>query len=1015
MAEDAGSIYSEIRVRLDKLGTDISQAEAQIKKMGSSLDAQTGKDSDKIEKNYTDAFKGINIGAAALAAGATAAFKGLVDTFAKTEQSLANVRAVTGASAAEFEQLRAAAVKAGDETRFSASEAADALYFLASGGLDASQSIAALDGVLLLAGATQSDLAFTAETVTAVLSQFSLEASSAADVSNVFAAAAANSQATMEKLAASLQMVGPIAGTLGISLEETTSSLEALYNAGFKGESAGTALRDILLDLSDSTGPAAAKLEALGINMDAVNPKTVGLTGAIGALGASGATTEQLMAALGKTSGAQLAVLLKTGEDGLRSMQDAITGTNEAARQYAVQNDTLAGSFDEFSSKAESAGNSLVSTLAPAMRGLLGVIGTLLGFFTGLPSALQGVAAGFLTLGGGVLAVNVALGVFGVTMGALLGPITLAAASIGAVAIGISAVVVESKKMEAQRIDQEFGAIATQAKAAGENISDIEFIAQGVERQIGLLSMNNLEKDAKTLKASVFELADQYGVSSDTVAKILVNSSKINAETRAIVDAQFKITENLNKQVAASTWDLQNRRGQAILDAKKIVDLGEQNKAIGNQAVLLNNIAGIDKLLASGTISEIEGLQKKIKARETIISQIQSEAEKTGILTGAQIAQLKAQESTIMGYEARLEELQAKKEIADMTDLERRTATLELISNEEIRVDEEYLVRLDTKIEALRNAGVSELEIEAYKAAQILAFENKKIADRNNTLLLLKTAEEQESIRQKTALDLQVEQLKAAGATELQIDKFVKDQKEKSDTAAAKKSQDAWIADFKAKTDLALQFAGLANSIFQQLTKNEIDEINARLKEQNKALDKEYESRLAAGEDKTELDKEFSDRKAKIEQDAAKESADLQYRAAVADWWIKQAQLAANAPLVVTTSVAQLGPIAGLIVGGGVIVAQEAALLAAYPKRPAFETGGIVIGGSGGTTVQVAENGSTELLFNDSAAGRPMMEAFADLIAERSGPKVIQLVVSDQVLAEVVVGKINNGNVRLER
>ena len=75
MPEDAGSIYSEIRIKLDKLSSDIVQAESQIKKMGVALDAQTGKDSDKLAKNYTDSFSKINIGAAALAAGATAAFR----------------------------------------------------------------------------------------------------------------------------------------------------------------------------------------------------------------------------------------------------------------------------------------------------------------------------------------------------------------------------------------------------------------------------------------------------------------------------------------------------------------------------------------------------------------------------------------------------------------------------------------------------------------------------------------------------------------------------------------------------------------------------------------------------------------------------------------------------------------------------------------------------------------------------------------------------------------------------
>jgi len=970
MPEDAGSIYSEIRIKLDKLSSDIVQAESQIKKMGVALDAQTGKDSDKLAKNYTDSFSKINIGAAALAAGATAAFRSLVSTFAQTEQSLANVRAVTGASASEFEALRAAAVRAGDETRFSASRAADALYFLASGGLSAAQSIDALDGVLLLAGATRSDLAFTAETVTAVLSQYSLQAADAAKVSNIFAAATANSQATMQKLAVSLRTVGPIAGTLGISLEETTASLEALFNAGFTGETAGTALRDILLDLTNASGPVAEKLNALGISMESVNPKTVGLTKAISALGSSGATTEQLMAALGKTSGAQLAVLLKTGEKGLLDLEAAVTGTQEAAKQYAIQNDTLAGSFDEFASKAETAGNSLVETLTPAFRGVLGIGGAVLGFLSSLPAPLLGVLSGATALGGGVLALNAALGLFSITLGAVLGPVSLVAAGIGAVAIGISAAYQEARKLEAIRIDEEFGAISTQVKAAGENIDNLSPAILALEDRLDFLSVTGMASDTKKILFDIKKVSEQFGISERTLAKIAVNSSMVDAETKKIVDSQFKITEELNKQVAANRYDEMTARGRALLAQQEAEARKETNRQIGDQSLLTKQLAVLDKLVAQGLITEAEGLKKKIQLRESIVDTVQKEVLTTGAITASQATQLRAQNTSLEIYKERLKVL----ETTEATELEILKARAQL-EGDALAL---FKTTLEDKAIEFRKAGITELEIEKWKLGEIEKY-------------------------QKEAADKEKERK----------DKEEQDQKDR----AAKEVEDA-IKKYEILTGYALGFASAVVSLFNAINTSRTQDIKEEATASKKALDAEFKARELAGEDKTALDEEYQARKAKIDEDAAKETAELQYRSAVASWWLRQAEFLAGAPVAVVRAMGDLG-LPGAILAGATIALQEGALIASYPKPPKFETGGMVIGqgGSGGALVQVAENGSTEAIFNSGAAGRPMMEAFADLVAERiqGQSQTINLMLDRKIISTAVVDDINNGRVRVTR
>jgi TP901 family phage tail tape measure protein len=273
------------------------------------------------------------------------AFKSVIETFARTEQSLANVKAVTGASSEEFARLTQAANDAGAATRFSASQAADALYALASAGFTAEQSIAALQATLLLAGATQSDLAFSAETLTAVISQYSLEASDATRVSNVLVASIGASQATIEKLSRAFRQAGPVAAALGISLEETTGALSLLFNAGFQGEQAGTALRNILGSLAAENDPVIKSLQALGVAFESVNPATNSLAEIIGNLGEAGLSTGQIIGAFGREVGPQIVTLIKQGRGALEQYTKAVTGTNAAAEQYAAQNDTLAGSL----------------------------------------------------------------------------------------------------------------------------------------------------------------------------------------------------------------------------------------------------------------------------------------------------------------------------------------------------------------------------------------------------------------------------------------------------------------------------------------------------------------------------------------------------------------------------------------------------------------------------------------------------------------------------------------------
>lgn len=548
MAVDAGSIYSEIRIALDKLKGDISKVDATFDKLVS----ENKKNSKEVEENWKKSFKGISLAGTAAIAGLTLAFKSAVSTFAKTEQALANVQAVTNATAEEFELLKESAEEAGRTTRFTASESADALFFLASAGLDATQSIEALNGVLLLAGATGSDLSQAAQTVTATLSQFNLTAQESEEVVNIFAAANSNSQATLTRLQNSLRQVGPVAGSLNKSLEETVGVLQLLFNAGFEGETAGRALKSALADLASEGSVANERLSALGITFDQVNPATNDLADVFGVLADAGLNTSQVLEVFGKVAGPAVIQLISSGRDEIQKYTEAVTGTNEAARQYEVQNNTLSGSIDRFKSALESASNSLIETLAPALTTIFEAVSKVLNVFTSLPSELKALVGGFGAASVATLGFGKALTALGVASKVALGPLALVVGGITGIGIAISEATKEQR--EYNRINKEADQLLKDLEGDGLRLS-IEYATLQKQTEKTADEQEREAEIVKELKEIYPGLTQEHLNNSQALATEEIQQKKVNlakAEENKLIQERLRrnILEDLQKEAA---------------------------------------------------------------------------------------------------------------------------------------------------------------------------------------------------------------------------------------------------------------------------------------------------------------------------------------------------------------------------------------------------------------------------------------------------------------------------------
>ena len=283
---------------------------------------------------------------ASLVSGATL-FGQTIGAFREFEKQLVLTNSVAGGTIQQFRQMEQATRQFALATSVSATEAASALYFLASAGFSVDESLSAMNGVLLLSQATLTDVAFTSDVIASNLRAFGLEAMDATRMSNVFAAAITNSQATMDKLAFSLRQVAPAAAAMGAELEQVTAQLSELYNIGLRGEQAGTQLRNIYVRLARPVGGARDLLRQFNIQTTQANGQLRDLRDILVDLGNAGLSTPQLAQIFGVEGVAGGIALIEAAMTGsLDQMQDSITGTNRAFELFVRQLDTFDGAMN---------------------------------------------------------------------------------------------------------------------------------------------------------------------------------------------------------------------------------------------------------------------------------------------------------------------------------------------------------------------------------------------------------------------------------------------------------------------------------------------------------------------------------------------------------------------------------------------------------------------------------------------------------------------------------------------
>lgn len=263
MSVNLGTAYAELTLKKDSFDKGLTEAETKLTSFQTQLNVVSsgftgvgtamGKAGGMLTKTVTTPIVGI--GAAA------------VKTTTEFDTSMSKVQALSGATGEDFDALRAKALEMGSKTSFTASEAADALGYMALAGWDTDQMLSGLGGVMNLAAAGGSDLATTSDIVTDSLSAFGYEAKDSAHFADVLSTAMSKSNTSTEQLGEAFKYVGPVAGALGYSIEDTSIAMGLMANVGVKGSQAGTSLRQALNQLIKPTKQSESAMKQYNIEM----------------------------------------------------------------------------------------------------------------------------------------------------------------------------------------------------------------------------------------------------------------------------------------------------------------------------------------------------------------------------------------------------------------------------------------------------------------------------------------------------------------------------------------------------------------------------------------------------------------------------------------------------------------------------------------------------------------------------------------------------------------------------
>lgn len=575
---DTAAKISELQGRLQSLATEINI----FSRMGSAMTSF----GDKLTTLGSGA---VNLGST-LTGAITTPLVGIgvaaMTTFGNFEQQMNRVKAISGATGGQFDQLKQRAVELGASSVFSASEVAQAMENMASAGMNVNDIYSASAGVMDLAAVSGRDMGLAAEAVASAMNQFGIAGENATHVADVYAKAAADTNAETVDMAEAMKYAGPVMSSLNSSFEETAAAIGIMSNAGIKGSQAGTTLRTAMQRLAAPTDVASKLMQSLGISAYNSEGQMKPISELLPHLQErlSGLSEEQRNNALntlfGKESLSGMLALLDSAGPEFDGVVSGLQNSNGAAKEMAnTMNSGLSGSIENLKGKLETAAITVSERFAPYIEQLADKVGELTEWFTNLSEEQQDQ---IIKWGLVAAAAGPALVVFGKVAGTL----GTTFKALGTVSSGIGKVVGKVAPLITNFAGMETAAVGATGATSGLGTS-ISLLSNPLGVVVGgaALLTGGLVVLAEA-KERARESAEKYGttLSNDTKGKLDEFSSAVTTAQTAMTNFETGATQSADN-VKQAVADMMSAITQGAEDSKARIDVLAQKYGLTDEQV----------------------------------------------------------------------------------------------------------------------------------------------------------------------------------------------------------------------------------------------------------------------------------------------------------------------------------------------------------------------------------------------------------------------------------------------
>lgn len=300
------------------------------------------------------------VGAISLAiGGVTSSISDWYTNNKEMEKSLSSLKSLTGASAEDVKFYKKEAKEMGRTTTLSATQVVEAYKLIGSARPDLLKNKELLAQVtketITLAEASEMELGGSAQAMTGIMNQFNLGAESSKRIINALAAGSKEGAADITSLSDTIDKSGAVMEGYNISVEGGIGLAETLAEKNIKGAEAGTQLRNVLLTMQGIEALPQKALDALekyGVDTKKVADETVPFQDRLKEMSKISGDATAMIQVFGKENIVAGKAILGN-VDKVEKFTAAVTGTNVAYEQAAINTDNLDGDLKSLGSAWE--------------------------------------------------------------------------------------------------------------------------------------------------------------------------------------------------------------------------------------------------------------------------------------------------------------------------------------------------------------------------------------------------------------------------------------------------------------------------------------------------------------------------------------------------------------------------------------------------------------------------------------------------------------------------------------